>query len=106
MANNNNIFRPLVSSLYECIPLIGKGIVRAYDTMGNIAFRLIEGRPYGSVVVNTENISRYEYIPVEPILSMSKSENIVDFVFVEGEKNGIILAILFLDKHRLSKLLL
>ena len=32
---DNNIFRPLISSLYSC-----------FDSIGNVAFRLIEGRAY------------------------------------------------------------
>ena len=79
---DNNIFRPLISSLYEC-----------FDSIGNIAFRLIEGRAYQEdikeEVIRVNNIERYEYLPTSDLVYESKLDNIITYTYEEGNKNGV-----------------
>ena len=39
--------------------------------------------------MEVENIVKYEYIPTEEIKDMSKEMNVIKFIFIEGEKEGI-----------------
>ena len=79
---DNNIFRPLITSLYKC-----------FDSMGNIAFRLIEGRPYQEEaqeeVIKVNNIEKYEYIPTDDVVSKVKLDNVITYTYEEGSKNGV-----------------
>ena len=79
---DNNIFRPLITSLYEC-----------FDSIGNIAFRLIEGKPYKEDtpgnVIKINNIEKYEYLPIEDVICESKLDNIITYTYEEGNKDGI-----------------
>ena len=79
---DNNMFRPLISSLYNC-----------FDSIGNIMFRLIEGKPYmedsPEDVVKVNNIERYEYLPTEDIICESKLDNIITYTYEEGNKDGV-----------------
>ena len=82
MANNNNIFRPLVSSLHEC-----------FDSLGNIAYRIIEGKPYTEDtcerIVETDNIEKYEYIPTNDLACEVKLNNKEIYIYREGDKCGV-----------------
>ena len=40
-------------------------------------------------VIETNNIIKYEYYPVENINLETKEENIIKYIFIEGEKEGI-----------------
>lgn len=40
-------------------------------------------------IIEVENIVKYEYIPMEGIKDMIKDMNVVKFIFVEGEKEGV-----------------
>ena len=40
-------------------------------------------------VIETNNIIKYEYYPVENINLENKEENIIKYIFIEGEKEGI-----------------
>ena len=79
---DNNIFRPLISSLYEC-----------FDSIGNIAFRLIEGKAYQEdnleEIVKVNNIEKYEYLPTSDLVYESKLDNIITYTYEEGNKNGV-----------------
>ena len=79
---DNNIFRPLITSLYEC-----------FDSIGNIVFRLIEGRPYvedtPEDIVKVNNIEKYEYLPINDVVCESKLDNIITYTYEEGNKEGI-----------------
>ena len=79
---DNNIFKPLIGGLYSC-----------FDSIGNIAFRLIEGRPYventQEEVVRVNNIEKYEYLPIDDVVYESKLDNIITYTYEEGNKNGV-----------------
>ena len=91
----NNIFEPLINSVCECVPVALKGVVKVFDIWGNFIYRIIEGVPYGSIevkeddIIQTDNISKYEYIPVEQAIVINKTDNVVNYTFVEGEKDGL-----------------
>ena len=40
-------------------------------------------------VIETNNILKYEYYPVENINLEVKGDNMIEYVFIEGEKEGI-----------------
>ena len=79
---DNNIFRPLISSLYSC-----------FDSIGNIAYRLIEGKPYTEdkqeEVIKVSNIEKYEYLPTDDVICESKLGDIITYTYEEGNKGGI-----------------
>lgn len=85
----NNIFKPLIESLAECIPI-------AWDMFGNLSYRLWTGRKYegDEIVINegdiveTESIRMYEYYATEDF-NISKLDNVVKYSFIEGEKKGV-----------------
>ena len=79
---DNNIFRPLISSLYRC-----------FDSIGNIAFRLIEGKPYAEEcleeVIKVNNIEKYEYVPLEDVICESRLDDVITYTYEEGNKEGV-----------------
>ncbi|MGL5718829.1 MAG: FtsK/SpoIIIE domain-containing protein [Paraclostridium sp.] len=96
---SGNILSPLVDAVWEAGKVSLKALPFIWDKWGNLCYRIVEGRSYGTVVVEegdtieTENIKRYEYIPVEPLYDISRKNNIVRYKYIEGEKEGIKIAI-------------
>lgn len=91
----DNIFKPLVDSFVDSLVLAGNVLPIIWDKWGNLCYFLIEGRSYSEIVVNeddaieTENIKKYEYIPTEPLTIIEKKLDVVKYIFVEGEKEGV-----------------
>ncbi|MGL5348248.1 MAG: FtsK/SpoIIIE domain-containing protein [Peptostreptococcaceae bacterium] len=90
----NNIIGVTLKAIAEGVPAIGRILYNAYDSLGNVMYRLIEGVPYGSVIeeddiITTDNIKMYEYIPVEKVNDIRREGDKVIFEYIEGEKEGI-----------------
>ena len=83
------MFRPLINALFDAAPV-------AWDMYSNFIYRLVTGKKFEDTIeilegdiMEVENIVKYEYIPVEEIKDISKDMNVVKFVFIEGEKEGV-----------------
>ena len=83
------MFKPLIDALFDAVPV-------AWDMYSNFIYRLVTGRKFEDTVevlegdiMEVENIVKYEYIPTEEIKDMSKEMNVIKFIFIEGEKEGI-----------------
>lgn len=83
------MFRPLINALFDAVPV-------AWDMYSNFIYRLVTGKKFEDTieilegdVMEVENIVKYEYIPIEEIKDISKDMNVVKFVFIEGEKEGV-----------------
>ena len=83
------MFKPLIDALFDAVPV-------AWDMYSNFIYRLVTGRKFEDTIevlegdiMEVENIVKYEYIPTEEIKDMSKEMNVIKFIFIEGEKEGI-----------------
>ena len=83
------MFKPLIDALFDAVPV-------AWDMYSNFIYRLVTGRKFEDTIevlegdiMEVENIIKYEYIPTEEIKDMSKEMNVIKFIFIEGEKEGI-----------------
>ncbi len=83
------MFKPLIDALFDAVPV-------AWDMYSNFIYRLVTGRKFEDNIevlegdiMEVENIVKYEYIPTEEIKDMSKEMNVIKFIFIEGEKEGI-----------------
>lgn len=83
------MFRPLINALFDAVPV-------AWDMYSNFIYRLVTGKKFEDTieilegdVMEVENIVKYEYIPTEEIKDISKEMNVVKFIFIEGEKEGV-----------------
>lgn len=83
------MFKPLIDALFNAVPV-------AWDMYSNFIYRLVTGRKFEDTIevlegdiMEVENIVKYEYIPTEEIKDMSKEMNVIKFIFIEGEKEGI-----------------
>lgn len=83
------MFKPLINSLFDAVPV-------AWDMYSNFIYRLVTGSRFEDNIeilegdiIETENMVKYEYIPVEEIKDIEKDRNVIKFSFIEGEKEGI-----------------
>ena len=83
------MFKPLIDALFDAVPV-------AWDMYSNFIYRLVTGRKFEDTIevlegdiMEVENIVKYEYIPTEEIKDISKEMNVIKFIFIEGEKEGI-----------------
>ena len=83
------MFKPLIDALFDAVPV-------AWDMYSNFIYRLVTGRKFEDNIevlegdiMEVENIVKYEYIPTEEIKDISKEMNVIKFIFIEGEKEGI-----------------
>ena len=83
------MLKPLIDALFDAVPV-------AWDMYSNFIYRLVTGRKFEDTIevlegdiMEVENIVKYEYIPTEEIKDMSKEMNVIKFIFIEGEKEGI-----------------
>ena len=83
------MFKPLIDALFDAVPV-------AWDMYSNFIYRLVTGRKFEDTIevlegdiMEVENIVKYEYIPTAEIKDMSKEMNVIKFIFIEGEKEGI-----------------
>lgn len=83
------MFKPLIDALFDAVPV-------AWDMYSNFIYRLVTGRRFEDTIevlegdiMEVENIVKYEYIPTEEIKDISKEMNVIKFIFIEGEKEGI-----------------
>ena len=83
------MFKPLIDALFDAVPVV-------WDMYSNFIYRLVTGRKFEDTIevlegdiMEVENIVKYEYIPTEEIKDMSKEMNVIKFIFIEGEKEGI-----------------
>ena len=83
------MFKPLIDALFDAVPV-------AWEMYSNFIYRLVTGRKFEDNIevlegdiMEVENIVKYEYIPTEEIKDMSKEMNVIKFIFIEGEKEGI-----------------
>lgn len=83
------MFKPLIDALFDAVPV-------AWDMYSNFIYRLVTGRKFEDTIevlegdiMEVENIIKYEYIPTEEIKDMSKEMNVIKFIFIEGEKEGV-----------------
>ena len=83
------MFKPLIDALFDTVPV-------AWDMYSNFIYRLVTGRKFEDTIevlegdiMEVENIVKYEYIPTEEIKDISKEMNVIKFIFIEGEKEGI-----------------
>lgn len=95
--SSNNILEPLVDSLIGASGLLFKAAYMGFDVLGDIMYRLIEGKPFEVSTecmeeeegVNIENIIKYKYEPVESLVNINKTKNLINYEYVEGEKEGV-----------------
>lgn len=83
------MFKPLIDALFDAVPV-------AWDMYSNFIYRLVTGRKFEDTIevlegdiMEVENIVKYEYIPTEEIKDISKEMNVIKFIFIEGEKEGV-----------------
>lgn len=83
------MFKPLIDALFDAVPV-------AWDMYSNFIYRLVTGRKFEDTIevlegdiMEVKNIVKYEYIPTEEIKDISKEMNVIKFIFIEGEKEGI-----------------
>lgn len=99
--NNDNILEPLVDGLMSLGGLLFETSIIAskvvFDGLGNIMYRLIEGKAYEGNVEASEdieeglevnNIVKYEYVPVGDF-KVAKEVDKVMYEYIEGEKKGL-----------------
>ena len=85
-----NFLEPLVDSLFDAGVLVLKGVPKAWDMWGNLVYRLVEGKPYeGEYKVEDINKINYKFYPIEEIEEIKEANNIIDYKFMEGDKEGI-----------------
>ena len=82
------LFRPLINALFDVIPVV-------WDIYSNAVYRLVTGVKFEDKIeveeddeIQTYNICKYEYIPVESF-DICKVNEVVTFEFTEGEKEGL-----------------
>ena len=69
----------LTSVAVGCMCCIGGIIIKSKDEEETEAEEIIE----------TNNIIKYEYIPIENVICESKISNIITYTFEEGNKDGV-----------------
>ena len=82
------LFRPLINALFDTVPVVWG----AYE---NFIYKLVTGVKFEDKIeveeddeIQTYNICKYEYIPVESF-DICKVNEVVTFEFTEGEKEGL-----------------
>lgn len=80
-----NILSPLVDSIWEVIILLPK----AWDSWGNIVYRLVEGKKFEEDGSKQLEKVKYNFIPIEGFLCDYKLGNKVYYEYVEGGKNSL-----------------
>ena len=95
--SSNNILEPLVDSLIGVTGLFFKAAYMGFDTLGNIMYRIIEGKPFEASTeeleelegINISNVIKYKYEPVDSLVREYKDRNLINYEYVEGEKEGV-----------------
>lgn len=91
---NGNILEPLVDSLIGATGLFFKAAYMGFDMLGNVMYRIIEGKPFEASTdgpedsVDVLNLVKYEYIPLENSEAIKMGDKI-SYKYVEGEKEGL-----------------
>lgn len=93
--SSNNILEPLVDSLIGATGLLFKAAYMGFDTLGNIMYRIIEGKPFETSTEELEegvvidNIVKYKFIPVDSFININKNNKLIRYEYIEGEKEGV-----------------
>ncbi|MGL5507597.1 MAG: FtsK/SpoIIIE domain-containing protein [Paraclostridium sp.] len=92
--NDTNILEPLVDALIGTTSLLFKVGSMAFDGLGNIMYRIIEGKPFEGNVESEEgividNIIKYKYIPLGDLESKLGNNKLIHYRYVEGDKEGV-----------------
>lgn len=105
MKNENNIFTPLVDSVYDSIPILASAFTilgykifkfasKSFDCYGDMIYRIVEGKPYIGEIeankhINIEHVKgNYEFIPLESV-TKNVNSNVITYTDIEGYKEGL-----------------
>lgn len=94
---SDNILEPLVDGMIGATKLFFKAASLGFDSLGNILYRVIEGKPFEPTPIYEEleedieidNIIRYKYEPLDVLEDSIIDNNLVKYKYVEGEKKGV-----------------
>lgn len=92
---SDNILEPLVDGMIGVTKLFFKATSLGFDSLGNILYRIIEGKPFEASMEDLEegalvdNVVRYKFVPVDGFINVNKNNKLITYEYIEGEKEGI-----------------
>lgn len=94
---SNNMLEPIVDSLLGTVGLVFKAAFLGIDGLANIMYRIVEGKSYKASAeeledledISINNIIKYQYEPVESLVNINKTKNLISYEYIEGEKEGV-----------------